>query len=220
MCPHTTRAGGGGGSRSGGGGRLSFNGRPEGSTGVHRFLPQKLPVGARGRAVVRERRSRLSRLSTCTYTYVPVFFVRTYRYGDLTCICLYMYILYMYMHIHIVIYTSGRHIRLLRTSDLTKMAANGSYVCPNPGRVASLEVPNIWTLCNRKFDQRFYVLLPSLDPLIILVRRGYLRVSSFEYSREYVLLYCFTVPVSVDLYPHNSGPPGVFACVFVRVHVC
>jgi hypothetical protein len=41
----------------------------------------------------------------------------------------------------------------------------------------SLEVPNIWTLSvnsvNRKFDHRYYVLLPSLDPLIILVRLMY-----------------------------------------------
>ena len=52
-----------------------------------------------------------------------------------------------------------------------------------PGRVASLEVPRMWTLGSRKFDQRLYVLIPSLDPLIILVRPGYLRVSGAVYMR-------------------------------------
>ena len=58
-----------------------------------------------------------------------------------------------------------------------------SYSCPMPGRVASLEVPRMWTLGSRKFDQRLYVLIPSLDPLIILVRPGYLRVSGAVYMR-------------------------------------
>ena len=78
----------------------------------------------------------------------------------------------------------GRHIQLLRGADVRAMAANGSYTCPMPGRVASLEVERMWIPGKRKFDQRYYVLIPSLNPLIVLVRRGYLRFSAFEYQRD------------------------------------
>jgi hypothetical protein len=55
-----------------------------------------------------------------------------------------------------------------------------------PGRVASLEVERMWIPGKRKFDQRYYVLIPSLNPLIVLVRKGYLRFSAFEYQRDRV----------------------------------
>jgi hypothetical protein len=77
----------------------------------------------------------------------------------------------------------GRHIQLLRRKDVSAMAANRSYTCPMPARVASLEVANIWIPGRKKFDQRFYVLVPSLNPLIVLVRRGYLRYSTVDYTR-------------------------------------
>ena len=88
----------------------------------------------------------------------------------------------------------GSHIRLLRSADVTRMAANGSYSCPMPGRIASLEVPNMWTPSKRKFDRRYYLLIPSLDPLIILAHPGYLRFSAVEYSRAQV---CEWVVVAV-----------------------
>jgi len=78
----------------------------------------------------------------------------------------------------------GRHIRLLRRRDVMEMARNGSYSCPMPGHVAALEVPHMWTPGNRKFDHRYYVLIPSLDPLLVLLRRGYLRFSTFAYTRS------------------------------------
>ena len=37
--------------------------------------------------------------------------------------------------------------------------AKGAFRCPQPRRIASLEVPNLWIPRGRKFDHRVYVLV-------------------------------------------------------------
>ena len=50
------------------------------------------------------------------------------------------------------------------------------------GRCPSLEVPDIWTINDKKFDNRIYVLVPSIEPLMIFFREGHLRFSVFNHS--------------------------------------
>lgn len=80
--------------------------------------------------------------------------------------------------------STGRHISLLRRHEIEAMAAKKEDQCPRDTAVASLEVPNIWTINNRKWDNRIYVLVPSIEPYIILFRQGHLRFSVFNHSDE------------------------------------
>jgi hypothetical protein len=48
--------------------------------------------------------------------------------------------------------------------------------------MASLEVPDLYTMQNRKFDNRIYVLVPSVEPLIVLFHQGHLRFSALNYT--------------------------------------
>jgi hypothetical protein len=78
--------------------------------------------------------------------------------------------------------STGRHISLLRRHEIEAIAAKREDGCPREGSVASLEVENIWTIDNKKFDNRVYVLVPSLDPFMIFFREGHLRFSVLNYS--------------------------------------
>jgi hypothetical protein len=57
-------------------------------------------------------------------------------------------------------------------------------ICPQKGRVASLNVPIPWNLEGRKFDMRVYVLVASIHPLLVFFRQGHLRVSALLYQRD------------------------------------
>jgi hypothetical protein len=48
--------------------------------------------------------------------------------------------------------------------------ARGAGVCPRKAMVASLAVPRPWLLGGHKFDMRVYVLIPSLEPLLVSMR--------------------------------------------------
>eukprot|EP00277_Geminigera_cryophila_P047990 CAMPEP_0173072490 /NCGR_PEP_ID=MMETSP1102-20130122/9851_1 /TAXON_ID=49646 /ORGANISM="Geminigera sp., Strain Caron Lab Isolate" /LENGTH=279 /DNA_ID=CAMNT_0013941175 /DNA_START=235 /DNA_END=1070 /DNA_ORIENTATION=- len=78
--------------------------------------------------------------------------------------------------------STGRHITLLRRHEIETIAAKKEDMCPRDTAVASLEVPDIWTIDGKKFDNRIYVLVPSLEPFIILFRQGHLRFSVFNHS--------------------------------------
>ena len=54
-------------------------------------------------------------------------------------------------------------------------------VCPRRGAVASLGVADLWLLKGKKFDMRVYVLVPSVEPLLVFFRPGHLRVSALSY---------------------------------------
>ncbi len=57
-------------------------------------------------------------------------------------------------------------------------------ICPQKGRVASLNVPIPWILEGRKFDVRVYILVASIHPLLVFFRQGHLRVSALLYQRD------------------------------------
>ena len=80
--------------------------------------------------------------------------------------------------------STGRHISLHRRREIEAVAAKKDDRCPRDTAVASLEVPNIWTINNRKWDNRIYILVPSIEPYIILFREGHLRFSVFNHSED------------------------------------
>jgi len=81
--------------------------------------------------------------------------------------------------------STGRHITLARRHEIETDAARGLDGCPRSGAIASLEVPNIWTINGRKWDNRIYVLVPSIQPLVVLFRAGHLRFSVLNYTRDH-----------------------------------
>ncbi|EKX45437.1 hypothetical protein GUITHDRAFT_108705 [Guillardia theta CCMP2712] len=60
--------------------------------------------------------------------------------------------------------------------------SKGSTGCPRSGGLASLEVPDMWTIKGHKFDHRIYVLVPSMEPWTIFFRPGHLRFSVFNHT--------------------------------------
>ena len=82
--------------------------------------------------------------------------------------------------------STGRHVRLKRRSDVEREAAGALAGCNNgthrAGSIASLEVPNLWVIDDRKWDHRVYVLVASIRPYVLLFRPGHLRFSALNYS--------------------------------------
>ena len=82
--------------------------------------------------------------------------------------------------------STGRHVRLKRRSDIEREAAGALAGCNNgthrAGSIASLEVPNLWVIDDRKWDHRVYVLVASIRPYVLLFRPGHLRFSALNYS--------------------------------------
>ena len=105
--------------------------------------------------------------------------------------------------------STGRHIRLLRNADIQRLQSitnenlkrahledsptnnarhdNGSAseivfhtVCNNT--IASLGVANMLSIGNRKFDQRAFVLVASVRPLVVYIHHGHLRFSALNLS--------------------------------------
>jgi len=72
------------------------------------------------------------------------------------------------------------------------------------GRWPSLEVPDIWTIDDKKFDNRIYVLVPSIEPLMIFFREGHLRFSVFNHSEPDTS----PSPVEATAPSHNAAPPA------------
>jgi len=81
--------------------------------------------------------------------------------------------------------STGRHISLMRRSDIERTSESGQASCPLPGGIASLEVPDVLLMEGRKFDNRIFVLVVSFDPLIILFHGGHIRRSVFNYSEPF-----------------------------------
>ena len=78
--------------------------------------------------------------------------------------------------------STGRHISLKRRREIEQDATK--VKCPQEGSIASLEVQNIWTINNRKWDHRIYVLVASLEPFVVLFRQGHLRFSVLNYTDD------------------------------------
>jgi hypothetical protein len=80
--------------------------------------------------------------------------------------------------------STGRHISLMRRRDIERSGVRESMSkeCPLKGGIASLEVPNLYTIDNKKFDNRVFVLVPTIKPLVVLFRQGHLRLSVMNYS--------------------------------------
>ena len=87
--------------------------------------------------------------------------------------------------------STGRHIRLLRQSDIQHSSlhvqgkdafAERATICNNS--VASLGVRNIATMHQRKFDHRVFVLLASLRPLVVYIHHGHLRFSALNLTES------------------------------------
>jgi hypothetical protein len=82
--------------------------------------------------------------------------------------------------------STGRHISLMRRQDVEHAAGKHKRqrseaslpgrgegkgqvahpLCPLKGGVASLEVPDIHTIRNKKYDNRVFLLVPSIQPLV------------------------------------------------------
>ena len=62
-------------------------------------------------------------------------------------------------------------------------ATQGTHVCPRKGLVASLNV-DPWVLGGHKMDMRVYVLVASLQPLLVFFRTGHLRVAGLAYEES------------------------------------
>lgn len=71
----------------------------------------------------------------------------------------------------------GRHVRIWTREEIEEKQASGAFECPLPNTVASLQIPTPWHIDGAAFDNRVYVLLPSLDPLVVLFRPGHLRLT-------------------------------------------
>jgi hypothetical protein len=79
--------------------------------------------------------------------------------------------------------SQGTHISLLpgRKVAAAAAAANATALCPRK-YIASLNVEEPMLLDGRKFDNRVYLLVASVNPLLVLVRPGHLRVSALRYN--------------------------------------
>ena len=80
--------------------------------------------------------------------------------------------------------SQGTHISLLRPgreAASAAAAANATVLCPRK-YIASLNVEEPMLLNERKFDNRVYLLIASLKPLLVMVRPGHLRVSALRYN--------------------------------------
>lgn len=94
--------------------------------------------------------------------------------------------------------STGRHVFLLQRKDVERITAAGRADCPRNSTVASREVPNLWTIGGRKFDNRVYLLVASMKPLTILFRRGHLRFSLQNYTLD-------IKPRSLEEFIHFGG---------------
>jgi hypothetical protein len=50
----------------------------------------------------------------------------------------------------------------MRRRDIEGSPTRMASQCPLKGGIASLEVPDIYTIGNKKFDNRIFVLVPSI----------------------------------------------------------
>ena len=62
---------------------------------------------------------------------------------------------------------AGDQIEAAAVDEEAAGRARGVNVCPRKAVVASLAVPRPWLLGGHKFDMRVYVLIPSLEPLLV-----------------------------------------------------
>lgn len=50
----------------------------------------------------------------------------------------------------------------MRRRDIERSPTRMARQCPLKGGIASLEVPDLYTIGNKKFDNRIFVLVPSI----------------------------------------------------------
>ena len=87
--------------------------------------------------------------------------------------------------------STGDHIQLARGDEVAqggslKRECTGKcrteIKCPTPNVIASMNVRDIWTVGGKKFDNRAYLLIASVDPLVVFYRMGHLRFSVLNYT--------------------------------------
>jgi len=76
---------------------------------------------------------------------------------------------------------SAAGANLAAAAAANEMRGRNESGCPRRGAVASLGVADLWLLKGKKFDMRVYVLVPSVEPLLVFFRPGHLRVSALSY---------------------------------------
>lgn len=83
--------------------------------------------------------------------------------------------------------SQGTHINLRSSEQIRDMwqaraPVREQTLCPDNGTVASLSISDPWLIDGYKFDNRVYVLVASITPLVVLFRSGHLRFSQVPYS--------------------------------------
>jgi hypothetical protein len=84
-----------------------------------------------------------------------------------------------------------------------------------------MNVKNIWIVNGKKFDNRAYLLIASVDPLIVFYRMGHLRFSVLDYKGVQIIIVCVYICMCA-LFVRLPTQPGehcvvVYFCTYVLV---